>query len=256
MRFLCISPLFDAGRRPRRTAEPEARDVDAPRPDTSRTPRRAGEGKGGHRPGPEPRAAAKAASMARTHPLRCLSTLAGIMIALSPFFAAPTRAAEWHLFKPIKTDLQPANTAVEAIWRDQISTATEDAKKRGHIFYHGKKISLSEGQQAPATFAESTFSVAGKTYIVSSMLTRRCDNGANSSSAGLEPSRCEMRLTTGEAPDAQTVKLADNACIVWPDLADDPSKQFTRVRFDGKTMEMETYIGGKPVTACFLTIKF
>lgn len=238
------SPLFDAPQAVE-LSSPEARG-DAPRPDTTRRPRRAA--------GSHPQGRNKVEDGRR--PLTLASTVAFAILALSPFFAAPAGAAEWHLFKTVKTDLQPANTAVEAIWRDQISTATEDAKKLGHIFYHGKKISLSEGQQAPATFAESTFSVAGRTYIVSAMLTRRCDNGANSSSAGFEPSRCEMRLTTGEAPTAQTVKLADNACIVWPDLADDPSKQFTRVRFDGKTMELETYVEGKPVTACSLTIKF
>lgn len=176
------SPLFDAGRRPRRTTEPEARGVDAPRPDTSRTPRRAGEGKGGHRPGPEPRAAAKAASMARTHPLRFLSTMAGIMIASSPFFAAPASADPLTLTTLRKPHVDDAKDAVAPIM---------------------KSVWASEIAATPGSFSftYALFELGGSRYIVS----------AFRSGSACRPDECDwqvQRLTADYKVAAQGERFA------------------------------------------------
>ncbi len=138
------SPLFDAARRARRTAEPEARG-DAPRPDTYRRPWR---GAGSHPEG-------TAAQRRTARRLTPASTMACAILALSPFLAAPASADQLTLTRLRSGDLADPKNAVASIMKQEWASEIQNVA-------------------GSYSFSYALFKAGGRDYLVSSMRGSSC----------------------------------------------------------------------------------
>lgn len=143
--------------------------------------------------------------------------------------------------EPSTTD--PLQTVV---WPDAIREANAYATRE-------LKKNLN-GKNAWVTALSATFSDKGRSIILSTVLTRACDTGANDARAGIERSICPLRIVLLDKGKA-TILREDRGCYIDPpDASLPPQNQGDSVqaRFDPATglIQMRAIIGGKLIADC------
>lgn len=184
---------------------------------------------------------------------RFATFIAASFLATAASSAAP--AGDWQHLTGSETGMQPGDNPMVAIWNDVMTAEADQIRAGGSTLYvKGKEVELPQGQFAPETFAHAELRDGDKTYTVSFMLQRSCDNGANSAFSDITPSRCPVRVTETDGGQSKTMQVADNACTLWPTIEDtDPAQNYTRAKIDGQTLTVETYVHGKIVPDCTTT---
>jgi len=141
------SPLFDAPQAGE-LSSPEARG-DAPRPDTSRTPWSRSSGKAGV---VRPQPGLPGEARPRFTPA---STMACIILALSPFLAAPASADQLTLTRLRSGDLADPKNAVASIMKEEWASEIQNVA-------------------GSYSFSYALFKAGGRDYLVSSMRGSSC----------------------------------------------------------------------------------
>lgn len=111
-----------------------------------------------------------------------------------------------------------------------------------------------KGKNAWVTALAARFEDKGRSIILSTVLTRACDTGANHAGAGIERSICPLRIFQIDKGKA-TILREDRGCYIDPpDVSLPPQNQGDSVqaRFDPVTgqIQMRAIIGGKLIADC------
>lgn len=143
--------------------------------------------------------------------------------------------------EPSQTD--PLQTLVwsDAI-RDANAYATRELKKN------------LNGKNAWVTALSTRFEDKGRSIIISTVLTRACESGANHAGAGVERSICPLRVVAIDRGKA-TILREDRGCYIDPPDAGLPAQNqgdSIQARFDPTTgqIQMRAIIGGKLIAEC------
>jgi len=143
--------------------------------------------------------------------------------------------------EPSATD--PLQTVV---WPDAIKEAnayaTQELKKN------------LNGKNAWVTALAARFEDKGRSLIVSTVLTRACDTGANDARAGVERSICPLRIVMIDKGKAAILR-EDRGCYLDPPDTSLPVQNRNdsiQARFDPASgqIQMRAIIGGKLVAEC------
>lgn len=143
--------------------------------------------------------------------------------------------------EPSTTD--PLQTVV---WPDAIRDAN---------FYAARELKKNlNGKNAFVTALSTRFQDRGKSIILSTVLTRACDAGANDAGAGVERSICPLRIVAIDHGKASVLR-EDRGCYVDPPDAALPAGNqgdSIQARFDAATgsIQMRAIIGGKLIAEC------
>jgi len=153
----------------------------------------------------------------------------------------------WHTMalsdfrEPSQTD--PLQTMVwpDAI-RDANAYATRELKKN------------LNGKNAWVTALSARFEEKGRSIIISTILTRGCESGANHAGAGVERSICPLRIVTLDHGKA-TILREDRGCYIDPPDAALPAQNqgdSIQARLNPATgqIQMRAIIGGKLIAEC------
>lgn len=143
--------------------------------------------------------------------------------------------------EPSSTD--PLQTMV---WPDAIRDANAYAARE-------LKKNLN-GKNAWVTALSATFADKGRSIILSTVLTRACDTGANDARAGIERSVCPLRIVQMDKGKA-TILREDRGCYIDPPDASLPAQyqgDSVQARFDPVTgqIQMRAIIGGRLIADC------
>lgn len=143
--------------------------------------------------------------------------------------------------EPSQTD--PLQTLV---WPDAIRDANAYASRE-------LKKDL-KGKNAWVTALSARFEDKGRSIILSTVLTRACDTGANDARAGIERSICPLRIVQIDKGKA-TILREDRGCYIDPPNASLPAQNqgdSVQARFDPVTgqIQMRAIIGGRLIADC------
>ena len=143
--------------------------------------------------------------------------------------------------EPSQTD--PLQTMV---WSDAIRDANAYATRE-------MKKNLN-GKNAWVTALSTRFEDKGRSLIVSTVLTRACESGANHAGAGVERSICPLRIATLDRGKA-TILREDRGCYIDPPDAGLPAQNqgdSIQARLDTATgqIQMRAIIGGRLIAEC------
>ena len=145
------------------------------------------------------------------------------------------------LREPSTTD--PLQTVV---WPDAIREANTYASRE-------LKKDL-KGKNAWVTALAARFEDKERSIILSTVLNRACDTGANHTGAGVERSICPLRIFQIDKGKA-TILREDRGCYIDPPDASLPAQNqgdSVQARFDPATgqIQMRAIIGGKLIADC------
>jgi len=145
------------------------------------------------------------------------------------------------LREPSSTD--PLQTLV---WPDAIRDANDYATRT-------LKKTLN-GRNAWVTALSARFEDKGRVLIISTILTRACDSGANNAGSGVERSICPLRIVVIEQGRGRTLR-EDRGCYIDPPDASLPARNrgdSIQARFDQTSgqIQMRAIIGGEIIAEC------
>lgn len=111
-----------------------------------------------------------------------------------------------------------------------------------------------DGKNAFVTALSSTYQAGERTIIISTVLARGCDSGANDKGADIEPSICPLRIVVIADGKVRTSRT-DTGCYIDHENPDLPAKNradASYTRFDPKTgtIGLKTIVGGRDVPSC------
>ena len=140
----------------------------------------------------------------------------------------------------------PLDALQVAVWPDVIREANDYVEKV-------LKRPLN-GRNAWITALSATFRDENRTVLVSTVLSRSCDTGANHAASGIERSICPLRIVLIEKDRAETV-LRDAGCYLDPpDAAGPPGNRHDGIhaRFDPerRVVSLRALIGGTLAPEC------
>lgn len=129
-----------------------------------------------------------------------------------------------------------------------------DAIREAHAYATRELKKDLQGKNAWVTALAARFEDKGRSIILSTVLTRACDTGANHAGAGVERSICPLRIVQIDKGKA-TILREDRGCYIDPpDASLPPQNQGDSVqaRFDPATdqIQMRAIIGGKLIADC------
>ena len=166
--------------------------------------------------------------------------------ALTPSVVAEEPGA-WQVMR--FSDLRnrsPLDALQVAVWPDVIREANDYVEKVLKRPLNGRNGFV---KALSATFAEG-----GRSYVVSTILSRRCDSGANHTGSGIEPSICPLRIVLFEGPSHQMLVEGQGCYVDPPDSTapqlnqhDGVQAQFDRTR---GVITLRALIGGVLAPAC------
>jgi len=143
--------------------------------------------------------------------------------------------------EPSQTD--PLQTTV---WPDAIRDANAYAARE-------LKKNLN-GKNAWVTALSTRFEDKGRSIILSTVLTRACESGANHVGAGVERSICPLRIVALDRGKS-TILREDRGCYIDPPDASLPAQNqgdSVQARFDPASgqIQMRAIIGGRLIAEC------
>lgn len=111
-----------------------------------------------------------------------------------------------------------------------------------------------DGKNALVTALSSTYREGSRTIIVSTVLSRDCESGANDTGADIEASTCPLRIVTIEDGKILTIKT-EIGCYADHSDPDIPAKNrsdnsYTRFDPVSGTIAFRTNVGGRDVPSC------
>lgn len=132
------------------------------------------------------------------------------------------------------------------VWPDAIRDANAYATRE-------LKKNLN-GKNAWVTALSARFEDKGRSIILSTILTRACDTGANHAGAGVERSVCPLRIVRIDQGKASILR-DDRGCYIDPPDASLPAQNqadSVQARFDAATgqIQLRAIIGGRLIAEC------
>jgi len=133
-----------------------------------------------------------------------------------------------------------------AVWPDAIRDANAYATRELRKNLNGKN--------AWVTALTAKFEDKGKSLILSTILTRACESGANHAGAGVERSICPLRIVVIDHGKASILR-EDWGCYIDPPDTSLPAQNqgdSIQARFEPATGQIQTraIIGGKLIAEC------
>lgn len=179
--------------------------------------------------------------------IRALITTLALMLAGATSTVPAQSDGAWQPMalsdfrEPSQTD--PLQTLV---WPDAIREANAYASRE-------LKKDL-KGKNAWVTALSARFEDKGRSIILSTILTRACESGANHAGAGVERSICPLRIVQIDKGKA-TILREDRGCYIDPPDASLPAQNqgdSVQARFDPVTgqIQMRAIIGGRLIADC------
>lgn len=174
------------------------------------------------------------------------------VVFISGLPAISQSSSEWQVMR--FHDLrEPSNTDAlqSVVWPDVIREANDYATRE-------LKRPLN-GKNAWVTALSASFKQGEKTYLVSTVLSRACESGANNAGSGVERSICPLRIVLFEKGASKTVYSGTGCYVDPPDWAMPVTNQHDSIqaRFDAATgaITLRALIGGAWVPECTQNIK-
>lgn len=135
------------------------------------------------------------------------------------------------------------------------TTVWPDAIREANAYASRELKKDLKGKNAWVTALAARFEDKGRSIILSTVLTRACDTGANDARAGIERSICPLRIVQIDKGKATILLREDRGCYIDPpDASLPPQNQGDSVqaRFDPATglIQMRAIIGGKLIADC------